>query len=62
MGKLVVWNYMKATDFINRFQDEDDTVAFSTVVENLPLAKEQAIMVLKQLIQDVQDLKLKDIT
>jgi len=61
MGKLTVWEYIKAEDFINRYQDQDDTVSKVTIVDNLPEAKARVIAYLTQLIKEVEDLKLKDI-
>lgn len=61
MSKFTVWSYFKATDIIERYQDEDEGVTMANVVESLPKAKEKAIDFLKTLIKEVENLKLKDL-
>ena len=61
MSKLVVWKYVKATDIIDHYLDEDEELAFTEVVDSLPKAKEKAIAYLNGLIKEIENLKLRDL-
>lgn len=62
MGKITVCNNVGINSFIMRYEEDDESIESCSVCDNLPQAKAVLHDVLKQMIVDLNQLKLKDIT